>query len=373
MHAVSVVRQWFAGLFSEDPWTDVYALGRSLIALSPLLSLLFNPTWVLFHPNPGIETHSCDGLMGTIGLFCVVPSLELARWIGIAVLLVAVAGWRPRWFAIPHAWVAISFHNAIMVTEGGDQIAGNLALLLLPVALMDGRRWHWRTLGGANQGIGGGDVGHLVSNTMLALIRLQVCVVYLHAAIGKLAVTEWLDGTAIYYWSSETIFGPTGIRGTLFGLVAETTLGATLLTWGTIVLELGLAFGLVATMRTRRGLFWAGVAFHMGIALMLGLVTFGIAMTGALLLFLWPRQQPPTLVARLSQRVKRIRTARLPMPAEVDDHNRKDHPPAASAPASLASAERSGPPAAAGAAAPGTPRSGPDSDPGPARPEPGSG
>lgn len=310
-------RRWLDELFTVSPWTDVYAIGRSLVALSPLLTLLFNPTRVLFPPHTLDHASRCESFINKIGLACVTPTPEVARLIGIAILLAVVVGWLPRWFAIPHAWVAISLHNSMAVVEGGDQIAGNLALLLIPVALLDGRRWHWRALGGENRGFGNTEPARMISNTMLGLVRLQLCIVYLHAAIGKLGVAEWLDGTAVYYWLANPMFNLSGIRGTVAMAVVETSAGTMLLTWGTIVLEFALAFGLIASVPMRRGLFWAGMSFHLGIAAFLGLATFGVSMAGALVLYLWPRTEEPLLPGRFRTWARRLRAGtRTTSPAD---------------------------------------------------------
>lgn len=134
---------WFRRLFEDNPWSYAYAVGRSVVAFSPLLTLLFNPPENLFPLTGDGATPTCTGLMEKVGLFCVVPSPSIARFIGIAVLTAVVAGWAPRLTALPHVWVAVSLHNSMVGVEGGDQIAGNLALLLLPVALLDRRWWHW--------------------------------------------------------------------------------------------------------------------------------------------------------------------------------------------------------------------------------------
>lgn len=308
MSAGVAFRNWYENLFTSDPWTNVYALGRSLLALSPLLTLVFNPANVLFAPNAEWEAPKCGGWIAEVGLFCASPSLELARVVGILVLALVVIGWRPRWTAIPHAWVVLSMQNSMTLTEGGDQIAGNLALLLLPIALADGRRWHWSPAVGSDGGGQGGETSRMVANTTMVLVRLQVAVIYLHAAAGKLAVSEWLDGTAVYYWMLDPQFGPDGVREFVLTAFTATAWGVTAVTWGAIVIEFTLAAGLVAGAPMRKVLFWVGILFHLGIAVALGLATFGVTMAGALVLFLWPRGEQPRLweiPERVRERVRR--------------------------------------------------------------------
>lgn len=54
----------------------------------------------------------------------------------------------------------------------------------------------------------------------------------------------------------------------------------------TSVLDFMLAFGWLSQGRTKRRLMIAGIIFHLGIALIMGLVGFSIIMSGALILYL---------------------------------------------------------------------------------------
>src|SRR5262249_34154565 len=133
------------------------------------------------------------------------PWLPLAHGIAVVVLVLAVIGWRPRLTAFPHWWVTASFAASSVVVEGGDQVAAILALLLLPVALTHSRRWHWdappEVQGTARK------VTALMAASCLTVIRLQVAVIYFFALTGKLAVREWANGTAMYYWLVHPTFG----------------------------------------------------------------------------------------------------------------------------------------------------------------------
>lgn len=120
----------------------------------------------------------------------------------------------------------------------------------------------------------------------MLVARVQVCVIYAHAAIGKLSTEEWKDGTALHYWFMDPVFGVAEWSAPIIGPLVATGLGVAALTWGTVLLELGLAAGIVAGRWWRWGLLALGTALHTGIALLLGLVTFGITMIGALVLYL---------------------------------------------------------------------------------------
>jgi antimicrobial peptide system SdpB family protein len=291
-----------ARLIANSPWTNVYGLARTLLALGTLGTLTFTSTSALFTPMLGrTTTPNCDGA-ATISLYCMLPSdqLELGRLLSIAVLLVVASGWRPRFTALPHWWVAFSVQASISIPDGGDQITAVLALLLLPVALTDRRRWHWA------QAPPGSDRPYaaLVALAAMFLIRLQVAGVYLHASIAKLGVTEWANGTALYYWLNDPTFGtPLWLRDFLRPVLSAGPVVAAL-TWGTIALEFALAVGLFLPKRRWKPLLVGGLTLHAGIAVLMGLSSFALAMFAALILFLRPWEHPIGPLSRLEPRLR---------------------------------------------------------------------
>lgn len=87
-----------------SPWTNVYGVGRSVLAIATAATLLCNRPSTLFRPGTGVPTAPiCDGV-GRIGLFCLASSqhLSIARWVAIVVLLIAASGYRPRFTGVAH-------------------------------------------------------------------------------------------------------------------------------------------------------------------------------------------------------------------------------------------------------------------------------
>ena len=272
---------------ADRPWTNVYGLARSMLAAATLLTLLTNPAGELFHPlvvdDPGvIDRRAIDGL----SLFLLAREhLGLAKLVAIILLLLVVSGWRPRLTALPHWWISYSFAASASVIDGGDLVAATLSLLLLPLALTDPRRTHWR-------GIGDGSAwASVAAQTGLLLLRFQVSVIYLFAAVLKIRNEEWSNGTALHYWWTHPKFGTWGPFRWLTDLIGPTRLVVPL-TWSFLVLELGLAFALVAPVRLRNRLLPVAVLFHVGIALVHGLPTFALTMSAALVLYLRPVWRP---------------------------------------------------------------------------------
>jgi antimicrobial peptide system SdpB family protein len=280
-----------------SPWTNVYGTGRSLIALSSALTLAFNQSTTLWRPIAGVAMKPpfCGGrALQKASLYCVMPThLDAARWIGVIVLLVVASGWRPRFTALFHWWVAVSFQLTASTLEGGDQAAAVLTLLLIPVAITDPRKWHWEpSPSNTSERTFARSVTALIALAALLVVRLQVCGIYFHAAFGKLQGTEWADGTAMYYWLSNPTFGATRFLSSVLRPILSNSALLASVTWGTIIVELFLFMGLAATRSVKRVLLVLGISLHLGVLIFMGLVSFSLTMFGALVLYLRPSDEP---------------------------------------------------------------------------------
>jgi len=271
---------------ADRPWTNVYGLARSLLALATLLTLVSDSSERLFHPltvdDPGIFDRSASA--GTSLFFLAGDHLGVAKLLAIVVLLLVISGWRPRLTALPHWWISYSFAASASMIDGGDLIAATFTLLLLPVALTDSRRSHW-----AGTGTGGAPAS-IAAQTGLVLVRVQMAVVYLFAAVLKFPSEEWSNGTALYYFWQNPVFGPAGFLRPLTAWIGRSLLVVPL-TWGVLLLELSLAAALFAPLRFRRRLLPLALLFHAGIAVIHGMPSFALAMVGGLVLYLRPTWQ----------------------------------------------------------------------------------
>ncbi|MBA8827570.1 antimicrobial peptide system SdpB family protein [Saccharopolyspora lacisalsi] len=279
------------------PWGPAYGAARTFLALGVAGTLIFSSDETLFHPVAQFGSYpKCDGISGG-SLFCLVPSdsHNIWRFVAAGILLVVASGWRPRVTALPHAWITFSFHTSISIPDGGDQVSMILAILLLPVALTDPRKWHWNRQHGLDGESGtpwknnAVQVSAVIGVTGLVLARLQVVGIYFQSGLAKLAVPEWVDGTALYYWINSPTFGASPWLRPLLSWIVEVPVGVALLTWLPLVLELALALSVLNSSRRLRAILLPlGVTFHALIAVVMGLWSFAAAMTGALLLLLVP-------------------------------------------------------------------------------------
>src|SRR5699024_8254690 len=111
---------------SNIPWTNVYGLARSIIAMSTALTLAFNDSYILFKPAAGIpEYPQCNGI-SNISIFCLFSNkyiyLEIIRWLCVIILVIIASGWRLCITRIIHRWLSYSFHVYSLTDICGDKI-----------------------------------------------------------------------------------------------------------------------------------------------------------------------------------------------------------------------------------------------------------
>ncbi|UFH55075.1 sporulation-delaying protein SdpB family protein [Spirosoma sp. KNUC1025] len=295
MQTLTAFDRYLTTFMARNPWTNVYGAVRSLLAFGTFCTLLFNDTGILFRPIAGMtECPNCVG-MAQYSLFCVLGNLELARWLSMGILALVVIGIYPRFTALLHVYVGFSLMSTVILVDGGDQVTLVLSFLLLPLALTDPRKWHWSAAPGVEKTTYWFQVRKMVALTSYTLLRLQVALIYFEACVGKFKVTEWADGTAIYYWFSNPVFGLSPEVHSLLLPILANRWCIVLLTWSVLIFEGSLFLGLTLDAKYRKYLLWMGIAFHFMIILIHGLPTFFMAMTSALLIYLRPFDQPFSL------------------------------------------------------------------------------
>ncbi|MBT9607824.1 sporulation-delaying protein SdpB family protein [Microbacterium sp.] len=274
------------GIREITPFTPVLGAARSLLALATLLTIVATPHGQLFFRSVNYpDGVTCDRPFSAISLFCVWrgDTGGIAVAVAVIVLLAVVSGILPAVTAVPHWWVAWSFNMSSPIPDGGDQVSAVLTLLLIPILLVDRRRHHWQIdRGYASRA----PVAKVMAYTSLVLCAIQVCVIYFHAAVGKFPVEEWANGTVLWYWFQDPTFAPAEPLRTLMLWVAGSAAGGAVLTYGSLLIELLLAFALVAGPRYRAVMLVIGSLFHLGIAVCFGLWSFSATMVAALLLYL---------------------------------------------------------------------------------------
>ncbi|ETT84687.1 sporulation-delaying protein SdpB family protein [Bacillus mycoides] len=275
--------------WSKDswPWTNVYGLARTIMALSTALTLAFNKAEILFKPAVGVtEYPSCSG---NISIFCIAPStyfwLNIIRWICVFILIVVASGWRPQITAPFHWWISYSLQVSALTIDGGEQVAAVFSMLILPIALTDTRKSHW---GRTNEIEKSGNLyTRLIALLSYHAIRIQVAILYFNSTTAKLNQGEWIDGTAVYYYLQEHMLGLNPVLMDIFQPILSTWL-IVIPTWGTLIVQSILITALFAPKKYWKTIFLIAIFMHEIFAIMLGLISFSMIMISVLILYLRP-------------------------------------------------------------------------------------
>lgn len=190
-------------------------------------------------------------------------------------------GYYPRITCLFHWWITYSFATTSYAVDGGDQIASIITLFLIPICIFDKRKWHW-SIDNYNHNFYAKSIAYF----SYLLISIQVFVIYFHAAVGKFFVEEWVNGTALYYWFYNSFFGMNDYLVPIMNPILKSPIFITILTWGVLVLELSLSFGIFYKKNRTKLIFCViGIFFHFFIMLFHGLASFFLIMSATLILF----------------------------------------------------------------------------------------
>ena len=139
----------------------------------------------------------------------------------------------------------------------------------------------------------------------LRLIQIQISMVYLFTVWAKARGERWFGGTAV----SESLRVGDLLRFRLPDALTDSVLLANLLTFGTLVVELGLAL-LIWNRRWRPYVIVAGIALHLFIELTMALGFFSTVMIASYLSFV-PEDTMESFLGRVRDRLRRSRLGSL--------------------------------------------------------------
>jgi antimicrobial peptide system SdpB family protein len=282
------------------------AVVRTLLAVGTLVTIVFNDIHLLTNLSYLYDLKSLplmrEKLFGlNIGLFTVF-NVTTAKVISILVLLSVISGYLPQLTCLLHVWVTLSVTNCFVPVDGGDQIAADLSLLLVPLCITDSRLNQWSSPRG-----NGNPYINIFSNVTKFFICLQAAIVYLHAGVGKLNADAWKDGTASYYWFSHATNGAPDWLRKIYEWVTLSQ-WVSLLSWSIILFELLLFACLFANKRVKGIFLVLGILFHFFIILTHGLLSFFFSMTALLVIYLDDQDRSIGLVTALKKRIHYERT-----------------------------------------------------------------
>jgi antimicrobial peptide system SdpB family protein len=285
LYVINKLESKVSGLVQgHDFYHHSIAIARTCLALGSLITLTFNSPHYLFFPTFKTNPNQIFDLTRISIFYLSYPEhVYLGLILSIIILLCVIIGLYPRITCFLHFWVSFSIYNSAFIVEGGDQISSILTLLLIPMCIYDKRTNHWHDP--IESGAGFGYLNAIFAHW---IIRLQMAVVYLHASLGKLVVFEWANGTALYYWFTDHRFGMPDYLYPFLLPILESKFFLPLLTWGVIVLEFFLFLSFNFDNKWRKRWLIVGILFHFLIFIIHGLLSFFLAMSGGLILYLYP-------------------------------------------------------------------------------------
>ncbi|MFG2904264.1 HTTM domain-containing protein [Kitasatospora sp. NPDC048286] len=141
-------------------------------------------------------------------------------------------------------------------------------------------------------------LANMVHNCAMLVIAVEVVLIYATAGWYKVQGSRWQDGTALYYPLHLDYFTP---WPGLSALVGSALLPVFLISYGTVILQVAFPFTLV-NRRVKNVLLAVMMLEHVGIAVVLGLPVFSLAMIAADAVFL-----PTGALLWAAARLSRIR------------------------------------------------------------------
>lgn len=121
-----------------------------------------------------------------------------------------------------------------------------------------------------------GCAGILHNGAMLAM-AVQLCLVYGIAGLTKVQGEVWRNGTALYFAFADPEHAWPGVTDWL----SRNGVVLTLLAYATVAFQVSFTFLLFLNRRTRALAVCVALLFHVGIALCMGLISFGVFMMAA--------------------------------------------------------------------------------------------
>ncbi|GAB2574458.1 HTTM domain-containing protein [Streptomyces capparidis] len=155
-------------------------------------------------------------------------------------------------------------------------------LLLWVLWALHGVWWLLGRRGGAEARAVADIMANVVHNGAMLIIVVEVCFVYATAGWYKIQGSRWQDGTASYYPFNLDYFTP---WPELTGPLSDSGLLIMMFSYGTVIVQVAFPFTLLSR-RVKNVLLAIMMAEHAGIAVLMGLPFFSLAMIAADAVFL---------------------------------------------------------------------------------------
>lgn len=230
--------------------------------------------------------------------------LWTAHLIALVILLMFTVGLFTRTTGVLSFIITISYaHRVPGALFGLDQVNGLLIMYLMLGAAGEAYSLdHWLKRR-RNIRIDGPPLS-TVANVSIRLIQIHMCIIYMFAGMSKLGGETWWEGTAMWGALANSEYQSLDMTW-----LAAYPLVINALTQISVAWELSYIF-LVWPRLTRPLVIGMAIPLHLGIAICMGMITFGLAMLIANLAFV-----SPWIIRRLEQGIKQRLRPTAPEPA----------------------------------------------------------
>lgn len=219
-------------------------------------------------------------------------TLWLVHLAALVVLAMFAAGCFTRCTSVLAYLITVSYaHRSAGALFGLDQINGFLALYL--AVGPSGDEYSLDAWLRRRRGRGGGADGNesVMANIAIRLMQCHMCVVYLFAGLGKLLGPSWWAGTALWGAFANLEYQTLDMTWLAAYPILVNIITQTILVWEITYIAL------IWPRLTRPLMLALAVPLHLGIAVCMGMITFGLIMLVGNMAFI-----PPALVRRVVNR-----------------------------------------------------------------------
>ncbi|CAB0575632.1 Sporulation-delaying protein SdpB [Corynebacterium diphtheriae] len=262
-------------------WSPLQGAGRSLIAAAQITVLIFTPASRLSPDSVLADESRCQGIRA-INAYCIWNGNEqTVSYVFAFILFIVIVGYFPFIISLVHFYITICLSGFITVPDGGDFVAIPATMALVLLGLSDRRLNHWHAVKAQDSFLG---FRSGIGVAAAWCLRFQVSYIYLNAAVAKLFPEEWQTGAAFYYVTKSEMFGVSSWLEKPIDFMVQFSLVTIIFTWGTILFEASVSLIFIfGSKRLRSIAVIACIVFHIGIALLIGIVSFATIMVGIVL------------------------------------------------------------------------------------------
>ena len=281
---MSYLKQWWNDVI--DGWnrfwfspTDPHTLGLIRILAGSML-LYTHLVWAVdlksfFGPDAWLPTDAARQWSGwfwtPLWHLRSMPLIWVFHLVGMAIIAAATIGYKTR-ITSKLAWlVALAYvHRMHGALFGLDQV--NIMLAMYLAVGPSGDAYSLDNFLASRRGEEVEPLATTGANLAIRLMQVHLCVVYLFGGIGKTQGATWWEGTAVWYAAASYEYQSLSLTWLVHSPLLVATLSHFTTFWETFYCAL------VWPRITRPLALAAAVGVHGGIALFLGMITFGVAM-----------------------------------------------------------------------------------------------